>query len=352
MGLNFFAATDHSYDLDDFENNYLKNDPELKKWTKFQKEVRILNKRNAPFLIIPGEEVSAGNTTKKNIHFLVLNSRQFYPGSGDGAEKWLHTKPELTIDQILDSLPASGLAYAAHSEVKPPWLQRILLRRDKWHWADYLHPRLNGMQIWNGKDNIFFEQGRKKWIRLLLAGKKMHIVAGNDAHGNFNRFRQIGFPFLTMKENHDEIFGKNRTGVIVKNNANDANIIELLRKGHSIISNGPFLNIELLGDKGEEFGVGDVFTQMLAKLKITAESSHEFGNIKKVEIFYGKIGEKPEEVILSLDDKENLIRYHKQITEKKYFVNRGYIRGELLTEKKRRCFTNPIWIEPQNTSTV
>ena len=36
LGLDFFALTDHSYDLDDEENNYLVNDPELKKFERMK----------------------------------------------------------------------------------------------------------------------------------------------------------------------------------------------------------------------------------------------------------------------------------------------------------------------------
>ena len=263
---------------------------------------------------------------------MILNSGKFYPGRGDGAEKWLHSKPDLHINQILDGLPASSLAYAAHPEVRPSFLQRILLQRDKWHWNDYLHPRLNGMEIWNGKDDHFFEKGKKKWVKLLLSGKKLHIVAGNDAHGNFNRFRQIGFPFWTLKEEHSEIFANDKTGIIVKDTEKDVDIIELLRMGKCIISNGPFLNIELLDDKGEQFGIGQNFTQNSAKVKIAAESSNEFGKINKVQIFYGKIGEDHEVRLLSLGDGNDLTIYQ-QIMEIVPISNRGYVRGELITEK-------------------
>lgn len=39
LGLDFLAVTDHSYDLDDMPDNYLRNDPELTKWRAFWREM-------------------------------------------------------------------------------------------------------------------------------------------------------------------------------------------------------------------------------------------------------------------------------------------------------------------------
>jgi hypothetical protein len=41
-GLKFLAVTDHSYDLDDETDNYLKNDSGLTKWSQFHSEIQKL----------------------------------------------------------------------------------------------------------------------------------------------------------------------------------------------------------------------------------------------------------------------------------------------------------------------
>lgn len=80
MGMKFFCATDHSYDLDDMEADYLQNDPDLKKWKRSRETIRKLNQgSNNPVVIIPGEEVSCGNAENRNVHCLVLNQDSFCP---------------------------------------------------------------------------------------------------------------------------------------------------------------------------------------------------------------------------------------------------------------------------------
>ncbi len=45
MGIDFFAVTDHSYDLDDLPDNYLQNDPLLSKWVNMLESTAALNKK-------------------------------------------------------------------------------------------------------------------------------------------------------------------------------------------------------------------------------------------------------------------------------------------------------------------
>ena len=128
MGLNFYCATDHSYDLDDFEDNYLKNDPDLLKWRQFHQAVDELNQAQDLFLIIPGEEVTVRNTRDKNVHLLVYNSKKFFPGSGDSGEKWLKTRSELSLEDVMAQLEDRALLFAAHPAESPPFLQRIFIQ--------------------------------------------------------------------------------------------------------------------------------------------------------------------------------------------------------------------------------
>ena len=346
MGCHFFAVTDHSYDLDDCEDDVLQNDGHLPKWQKMNAEVEELNQQYDNFCIIPGEEVSCGNSKNKNVHFLILNNRQFFPGKGDGAEKWFHTRPDLTIPHILNNLETESLAYAAHPEVEPPLLQKILIRRGKWEQADYLHHRLTGMQIWNGRDDHFFQQGMKQWIKLLLQGTKLKIVAGNDAHGNFNRFRQIGFPFWTFRENRHEIFGYARTGVWLDQKMSKDAVLAGLRKGLNIISNGPLLWFEAIDDGGIQLKIGEHASGAIRKLWIKARSTDEFGQLTHLKLVGGEIGARSEKEILTVNHFPVPFHYE-EMCEIEFGPKQGYIRGELLTQKEGknyRCLTNPLWI--------
>jgi hypothetical protein len=192
QGLNFFAATDHSYDLDDLPDNYLKNDPALRKWQALQERIRKCNARQQDFVVLPGEEVSAGNSRQRNVHFLIFNSPHFFPGSGDSAERWFRTEPEMSINEILAQFGDEALAFAAHPEVPTPLLEWLLLRRGKWQWPDYQHPRLNGLQIWNGSLEGM-QEGAARWRNCSCPAKIIHHRRRRRAR-NFNRFRQVGIP--------------------------------------------------------------------------------------------------------------------------------------------------------------
>jgi len=347
MGLHFFAVTDHSYDLDDRIDDYLTNDPNIPKWHRLWQECQGINEREKDFVVLPGEELSAGNRKNENVHLLILNNREFFAGSGDSAERWLRTKPEHQIHDVLNALSNQALAFAAHPEIVPPLLQKLLIRRGKWQQTDYDHPGLNGLQIWNGRKDVFFECGIKKWVELLLEGRNISIVAGNDAHGNFARFRQIGLPFFTLRENdRDEIFARARTGVFIKDEFTYNNLIEALKKGRIIVTDGPFADISLSDGNGRQFFPGEVCNSSKVTLDVRVVSSKHFGAMKEIDLFIGDIEQKKETrkpipVVPSgsynLSTRINL----------EQLPHHGYIRLEVTSSTQVetfRCLTNAIYI--------
>ena len=72
QGIHFFAAADHSYDLDDMPDNYLKNDPTLQKWFCLQERIRLLNKKKSDIIIIPEKKFLAAMQIKKMCTCLFL----------------------------------------------------------------------------------------------------------------------------------------------------------------------------------------------------------------------------------------------------------------------------------------
>jgi len=345
-GLSFVAATDHAYDLDDMEGDYLNADPKLKKWHRLHKMIQQIE-REDEFIFIPGEEVTCENQEGKNIHCLLLNNEQFFPGSGDSAERLFRTKSESSAFEILDELDENSLAYAAHPEHAFTILHRILLHRGKWNHDDYAHPRLNGLQILNGTIDRAFHRGLQKWILLLLEGKKLFITAGNDAHGNFNRFRQLGLPFLYFRERMIHLFGQFRTAVFVQGKVSRKKILKALSSGKNYITTGPALLLELQNQKGEKATMGDNLSGKAFKLTFQALSTEEFGHLQSCKIRMGHLNEKKESLFKEVIQFENSYKFTSEL-------NLGtpplpsYIRGELTTEKNGQtffCLTNPIWIQ-------
>jgi hypothetical protein len=341
MGLHFFCATDHSYDLDDEENNYLKNDPNLPKWKKFLKEVKEENESNPNFKIIAGEEASLQNSKNKNIHCLIYNSKKFYPGNGDSGEKWLQPFSELTIKDVLNDVDENTLIFAAHPVEPVPLLQKLLIRRDNWHEEDCRNPRLNGLQFANGGPQKYYEQGKKLWIKLLLEGQNLTGLAGNDAHGNFARYRQVNFPFIKIEENYFHLFGVWRTGVYINSGKIETEfILQSIKDGNCFLTNGPALQFQafsndktyLMGSNGEQ----------ITRIVIEAISTEEFGMINNISVLQGIIGENSEKVIL----RENIYddgfdsKIELNIDEQ---MGKGYFRCEVETDLGKTALSNPIW---------
>jgi len=344
IGLDFFCATDHSYDLDDYKNNYLLNDPLLRKWAEFQQEVENLNQNDKDLLIIPGEEVTVRNNTGKNVHLLIYNSKKFFPGTGDSGEKWVRNMSELSISQVISDLPDSALAFSAHPSETPPYLQKLLINRGSWQSEDCAEPELHGLQFINGGNNHFLEKGKKLWLDQLLLGNRLTGIAGNDAHGNFSRFRQIGFPFFTMRENYSHLFGKWRTGIYETNKRLDvASILQAFRSGKCFMTNGPALLVEIK-ETNRIYVMGDDCSSP-REGKVKVRSSEEFGALKSVKFLLGDLKKKEESVVFQEILEITSYEYIKEITFNN-LPDQGYLRAEVTTRTNYQALSNPIWFSP------
>lgn len=343
MGLQFFAATDHSYDLDDADDDYLTNDPALPKWQRLWEQVELLNSQDGEFVIIPGEELSAGNADGRNVHFLILNNREYLPGSGDSAEKWLKTRPELSVEQALERVDNGALTFAAHPANRTPFLQWLLIRRGKWLSSDYRRPKLTGLQAWNGENNYGFNKGINEWVKLLLEGYRPVLIGGNDAHGNFAIFRQIIIPHLFMAEKESELFGRVRTGVFLPGKPGLMPLLEAIRQGKCIVTDGPFAALKIANDTSEA-AIGEVYHHSRGMLEIRALSSLCFGEIKGVTLIVGDISRKKEIRSISFKVEPDCYSF-KVETFLGDLPRRGYLRLLVSTSLGSQCLTNPIFLE-------
>ena len=346
IGLDFIAVTDHSYDLDDQPDNFLKTDPQLKKWTAFQETVRAAQQKLDNFIIIPGEEVSVGNHRNRNVHCLVLNDQVFHPGSGDSAEKLLRNQPTQSIPTLLAKLSEPALAIAAHPVEAPPLSQRIILKRGEWEEADCQHEKMTTLQILNDDDPHMLEKGVRLWTNLLLRGKKVGVVAGNDAHGNFNCFRQVRIPFLKLVRNHRHLLGQVRTAVATDSFSTEG-ILGAIKKHRVVISNGPFAMFTLQSNRvahlGETCEVEGNFS-----ILITVKSISEYGSWQKLNLVYGNFTSRREEHI-PVQIPQDSFEFSIETTPGEF--HSGYVRLEAFTlagEREFFCLTNPIWINQKD----
>jgi hypothetical protein len=341
IGLDFIAITDHSYDLDDDPENCLVNRPDIPKWNSFQLEVKRLQSEQKNFVIIPGEEVSAGNHRHKNVHCQILNDPQFHPGNGDSAERLFRHRPTMMLNELLERKASSALSIAAHPREVPPFSQRLILGRGSWDEKDCLNTALDALQILNNGSEKSFYKGLELWKQLLLSGRKIGIVAGNDAHGNFNCFRQIAIPFLKMVYHRKHLFGQARTAVKCKL-LNTPSIIEAIRQLRVVISNGPFAIMEVKGDQPAELGNSIPFNPE-SRLLIHGKCIPEYGHWKELRICLGNYQQKEERIkTIPITQAKLEIVMEYSLAD----LAADYIRLEAYSQRnqyKYFCLTNPIW---------
>ena len=349
MGLGFFCVADHSYDLDDSLTDYSVNDPDVPKWKMLTEEIARVNRAERHFAVIQGEEVSCRNSKEKNVHFLLFGNKKYFYGSGDGAERWLQTRCENSIRDVLTQKDEPAVAFAAHPLEHVPFLQRMLLSRGPWSSDDFLHQQLKGIQFANGMKGEGFTDGYAAWIHMLLKGHRLSCLAGNDAHGNFNRFRQIGIPFFSIHERNEQLFGKMRTGVYLNGPVSSKSILRSLAEGAFIISDGPVVNLVASSDRKSPTSIGKSFRTAGRELKISARSTNEFGPLSKVIVFQGIVGEDKERLILC-ESLSGTFNYDKSIPVPS--SGRSYMRVEAHTSPANQsdgqshfCFTNPVWFD-------
>ena len=349
MGLSFVAITDHSYDMDDCPNNYLRNDPHLQKWKQFRTEVAHLNSKpnGKQTLLIPGEEVSTRNHRGRNIHFLILNDPSFHKGTGDGAEKWFKTRSENSIPEILKKLPDSAAAIAAHPAVPIPRLEYLLVNRGKWEKADSMYPKLSGFQVLNGEVDDGFRDSMKLWKWSLSKGNHKYIYAGTDAHGNFNRFRQVSFPFFKMTEMENQILGEKRTGVFLEH-LSLLGILKALKSGNCFITDGPALQLFAKNADQITAQMGATISGTVFEISAKIVSSPEFGRFQKIRLLLGNIKKADDKI------RETSLRFHQakssefELTIFRRLALRepeAYVRVEVQTDAGKIAYSNPIWLE-------
>jgi hypothetical protein len=327
IGLSWLFITDHSYDLDDSEDSYTINDPDIPKWKKMLDDVHHIDEKD--FRVIPGEEVSIGNSRGRNVHLLAINHPEFIEGSGDSAEKWFRNKTQRYLKEIKELKNDRNLFIAAHPNDGIPLLQKLTLRRGNWASDDFQNSGIRFLQLINTSHFPDVLKAINHWRSLLLQGNRFFILAGNDAHGNFNVMRQIKSPFWKLFTSRDQVFGKFFTAFKYKNNEP----IQGIKNGELIVSNGPFLNFQLKA-KRKYYPIGSNIKEKNAVLEYETCTAHEFGEIKMLNLYIGDITLKKE---IKVSNPQNSLKIE--------LPARGYVRMSMSTSKGGFVLTNPVWVD-------
>jgi hypothetical protein len=290
IGLSFAAITDHSYDLACSMENYLEPADGRERWQSFQKDLDNGSKENR-VILLSGEEISCLNNKKKAVHLCGLGLKEYIPGTIDGARRKRVADLQLTLSEVVDAVHRqNGIAVASHPGEKPGLFQRLLLSRGIWDKLDTLCG-LDAMQILNNGFTPSLNKGKRLWINILQRGLKVPLAAGNDAHGDFNRYRALSIPFLAVGENQGRYFGNAKTGIYGKHGT-ASELLAGIREGSTFITNGPFAAICSSASCGDTVVSNRPVSVNNRELYVHAISTTEFGPLRSIEV-YGSENKEP-----------------------------------------------------------
>ena len=333
-GNDFSAITDHSYDLACSLENYLKTDKELKRWESLKNV--LLNKTFKTVLVL-GEEISCLNSKGKAIHMCGLGLQDFISGTLDGARRNIQRDQQLPLETAIAQVHSQhGIAFAAHPGSKMGIMQRIFLKRGIWLQKDFCSA-IDGIQAINNGFGQSWIRSKRLWINELLKGHKLSLLAGNDSHGDFNRYRYLLIPFLSIGELFQRFFSCSMTGIYTKITSR-GDVISSIKNGKTFVTSGPFLNMAFWDEPNqsiiskEEISLGN---KDISSLLI---SNYEFGLPYCMRVYYGDIKQGKEIKIFSKYFNDKNYSINEKIALPK-FAYQGYLRAEAECKKEDGSLT-------------
>ncbi len=336
FGFDWLAVTDHSYDLGSSPGRWNAPDPGHERWSDLR---RLADQIDGMFTLIPGEEVTCRTAGGRNCHLLALDAGSFIEGSGDGGGHGLAAATEYDIASAVRMCrEGGGIPLAAHPLEPVSLAERLVLKRGRWTDADLSVDGLAGMQVFNGSGDRGVSDGIAAWVRLLLAGKRLVLAGGSDAHGDMNRCRRVDVPLAWIAESPENTLGRARTVVRTESLSRES-LLDAIGNGRAVVSTGPFADLAVRGN-GCAAGPGDtaeVPCTVRAELYATAET----GVLASCRILAGVPGERAERLLAARD---RIGGYSATVETICDIPGAAYIRAECGTETGAVCITNPIWL--------
>ncbi len=328
LGLGFVCCTDHSYDFYYRKDQYMQPTDPFKNFQNYRQEALQLNETKQEHFptLIPGEEVSCGNSRGENVHLLVMGHPEFIPGHGDGGRRWFNNKPDLKIEEVLERIGKIP-AFAAHPRVKVSRLEQMIFRRGMWHAQDLQTKEktrsVTGLQFWNGHRGIDFSHGRALWVSELLKGNRYLPIGSSDAHGDLNQNIGVKMPMFSLYHSRKHVLGSVRTVVKTENKSIEG-YQKAINNGDICITDGPVISLKTEANK----------------IKIAAHSSPDFGELQKIHLFMGKLGGSQESIEKTWELRSGA--YH---IEREHALNTGlYYRAEAWTSEKKLAISAPVYL--------
>ncbi len=367
-------------------------------WDVLGEEVALWD--SAAFRLYRGVEINLASididSPEKTLHCLFYHDDYIHsPYSGAIGER--PVTPGLPVG--LSQLTGNGFAYAAHplSDLSSEW-GGIDWTVNGTRWGDedlaaaLLVGSWRGLQIFNTRETRYSSdqnnpwgdfdngvlpdnpypnelmEGVALWDALLQANltsppRKLFMSGGSDAHGDFNYASYMSLDNFAT----DNALGKVQTVVFVPEcdtNGYDrsnlppiSELLEALKQGRSIVTDGPFVNIGLdFNDDGDFTDPDDALpgddrtvpAAGPAPLTLRWRSTPDFGPVVLVRIFAANSDGSIE--AFSLDPTTSGEGWlGERVIDSASFGFEGsyYFRAECLTNRgddQFRAFTNPIWL--------
>ena len=342
-GLSFAGITDHSYDLSCETGDYLKENQSIDRWNLLQEQLG--NPSGLSTVLLPGEEVSCLNANGDTVHLGALNITGFIPGSADGARRNLAFRKSLTLTEAIAEIHRQGgIAFAAHPGSRSGLLQRLLLHRGSWSEADMMN-ELDGIQAFNSGFSPSWERGKVLWLKMLSENRRVPLLAGNDAHGDFNRYRSIKTPFLNIYEDFQRCMGYGKTG-IYGNCLSADEIVRNIKNGATFISTGPYISINY-SENTDDCAIGNQRPEKpVTELFVHAVTTREFGRLRTLKVFSG-YPSSPEKLLFQ---KEFAVETFESISPISLsdLLSASYVRAEVTARGENggihRAYTSACWL--------
>jgi hypothetical protein len=343
-GLDFIVVTDHSYDLSCRMDNYLEPDKQFRRWNTLKKQVT--ENKDIKTTVLLGEEVSCCNSRGKVVHLGAIDIKDFVPGSLDGARKNSNKDSQLTINQTIKEIHRQdGIAFAAHPGSIFGILQRIFLHRGRWEARD-IGDELDGFQSLNGEYDRGWKRAKKLWIDKLQQRFHLPLFAGNDAHGDFNRYRSLSVPFLSISDTYTRYFAQSRTGVYGKI-SRSSDLIAGLKNGKTFVTTGPYCGLFMPGQENTSLisnnnnNLSDFST-----LTVQVISTKEFGEINNVTVYGYTYGSGTRERVVFKNISENTLYKSEYQVDISNVTGEGYIRVECRCRDRQTGRTTAAYTSP------
>jgi hypothetical protein len=151
-----------------------------------------------------------------------------------------------------------------------------------------------------------------------------------------------------MAEHPRHVFGRFRTTLKLHAPLGLNAVLAALREGRATITNGVMLELEAVSKEGEACKQNDCLGQKIARVRVRASSSPEFGRLQRVTIWRGDLALKKEQIFYEC---KNFVEGYKfeAVLDWPGSQTNCYLRAEALSAfdsslTSSHALTNPIWV--------